>query len=131
MKTRSFVRPLAALAFLTALAGSAFAGDVASTTTANHRRSEQAPSASAAMKTSAATSAMPAAQKSAAKSAPKVDLNSATREQLMALPGIGDAIADKIIAARPFKMKSDLLSKGLVNKAQYAKLAPHVIAKQS
>ena len=61
---------------------------------------------------------------------PKVDLNSATREELVKLPGIGEATADKIIAARPFKMKSELMSKGLVTKAQYSKLASHVIAKQ-
>ena len=67
---------------------------------------------------------------SKASAMPKVDMNSATREQLMSLPGIGEAIADKIIAARPFKAKSELLSKGLVTKAQYAKLASHIIAKQ-
>lgn len=60
----------------------------------------------------------------------KVDLNTATREELMRIPGIGPATVDRIVADRPFKAKSDLLSKGVVNKAQYAKLAPHVIAKQ-
>ncbi|HEY3215793.1 MAG TPA: helix-hairpin-helix domain-containing protein [Candidatus Eisenbacteria bacterium] len=62
--------------------------------------------------------------------APKVDLNSATKEELMKLPGVGDATADKIIAARPFKTKSELLVKKLVTKAQYSKLSTHVIAKQ-
>ena len=61
---------------------------------------------------------------------PKTDINSASKEDLMKLPGIGDAIADKIIAARPFKMKSELVSKGLVTKAAYAKISSHVIAKQ-
>jgi DNA uptake protein ComE-like DNA-binding protein len=60
----------------------------------------------------------------------RVDLNSATKEELMKLPGIGDATADKIIAARPFKAKSELLAKKLVTKAEYTKLSAHVIAKQ-
>ena len=38
-------------------------------------------------------------------------------------------ILEKIIAARPFKMKSQLVSKGIVTKAEYSKLAAHVIAK--
>ncbi len=62
--------------------------------------------------------------------APRVDLNSATKEELMKLPGIGEATADKIIAARPFKTKSELLLKKIVTKAEYSKLSAHVIAKQ-
>src|SRR5689334_5704972 len=61
----------------------------------------------------------------------KVDLNTATKDQLMLLPGIGDAIADKIVANRPFANKHQLLDKGLVNTAQYAKMAPHIIASQA
>ena len=60
---------------------------------------------------------------------PKTDINSAAKEDLMKLPGIEDAKAEKIIAARPFKMKSQLVSKGIVTKAEYSKLAAHVIAK--
>ena len=63
-------------------------------------------------------------------SAPKVDLNSASRQELMKVPGIGDATADKIIAARPFKAKSELVNKKIVTEAQYKKLSAHVIAKQ-
>jgi len=61
---------------------------------------------------------------------PKLDLNSATREELIKLPGIGDATADKIIAARPFKSKNELVSKKLVSQSEYNKIAAHVIAKQ-
>jgi DNA uptake protein ComE-like DNA-binding protein len=108
---RRIVRFAVPLALVVALAGSALAASTGTSTRA-------------ARSTSLSTKSMPKA------AVMKVDLNSATREQLMSLPGIGDAIADKIIAARPFKAKNELLSKGLVNKAQYAKLAPHVIAKQ-
>jgi DNA uptake protein ComE-like DNA-binding protein len=61
----------------------------------------------------------------------RVDINSASKEDLMKLPGVDDATADKIIAARPFTSRSELVSKNILTKAQYAKLSSKITAKQS
>ncbi len=60
-----------------------------------------------------------------------IDLNSASKAELMKLPGVGEAISDKIIKGRPYANKAQLVSRGIVNKATYDKLSGMVIAKQS
>ena len=66
----------------------------------------------------------------AAKSATKVDINSATEDQLKSVPGIGDTYAKKIIAGRPYSNKSQLKSKKIVPDAVYSKISALIIAKQ-
>lgn len=62
--------------------------------------------------------------------APKVDINSAAKPDLVKLPGIGDAIADKIIAGRPWKKIDQLVSKKVLTASVYAKIKGLITAVQ-
>jgi competence protein ComEA len=81
----------------------------------------------------AGTKAAPAgtAKAAAPEKKEKLDINTATEEQLKELPGVGEARAKAIIRGRPYKSKDELAKKGILPKGVYDKIKEGIIAKQA
>lgn len=57
-----------------------------------------------------------------------VDINHASKEQLTTLPGIDDAVADRVIADRPYKAAHDLVARRVISQEEYQKIQDRIIA---
>ncbi len=66
--------------------------------------------------------------KPAAGVADKLDINTATPDQLKAFPGIGDAYSKRIIDGRPYTAKNQLITRGILPQATYNKIKDQIIA---
>jgi DNA uptake protein ComE-like DNA-binding protein len=90
----------------------------------------QSSSAGSSKQATTTTKGKRAASNNTASKSNLVDINSASKEQLDALPGIGDKYAQKIIDNRPYKGKNELVRKKVIPQSTYEKIRDKIIAKQ-
>lgn len=64
------------------------------------------------------------------KTSSKIDINSASQQELEALPGIGPATSAKIVQGRPYRSKSDLLKGKILSRSEYEKIKNDIVAHQ-
>ena len=64
------------------------------------------------------------------KRAELMDINTASDDQLKTLPGMTDDVVKKIVAGRPYTGKDQLLKQNIVDKDEYGKIRPLIVAKQ-
>ena len=117
----------AALSFAQTAPASSNSGQSASTDTSTTTTTTTKKTVHHAKKSSAASTA----ENGTAAAGEKLDINTATKEQLEALPGIGDKYSQKIIDGRPYHAKSDLVSKHVLPRSVYDKIKADIIAHRS
>ena len=59
-----------------------------------------------------------------------LDINSASKDQLMSLPGMSPAQADRVLAGRPYDAPKDLLDRHILSKDQYDRVSDRIVAKK-
>jgi len=135
MKTILSRLPVCVLAAIAvALIGGAFMGASFAQTTYPPANTKATNTKAQQTRSSAKTAQTPTQSGKSATKAPAsklIDINSATVEQLKALPGINDGLAQKIVEGRPYRVKTDLVRKNIIPQAAYNKIAGLVIARQT
>jgi competence protein ComEA len=72
--------------------------------------------------------ASPAATTAKAAQGPVVDINKASKEELDALPGLGEARSEAIIKGRPYTRKDDLIRKKIIPSNVYKDIKNRIVA---
>ncbi|MEI6537212.1 MAG: helix-hairpin-helix domain-containing protein [Verrucomicrobiaceae bacterium] len=103
---------------------------VAALTSPSYAQPATAPATSAKPATPVAAPAKPATTTAATPAAALIDINSASKDDLEKLTGIGPARADAIIKGRPYKGKDELTQKSVIPQNVYDGIKDKIIAKQ-
>jgi DNA uptake protein ComE-like DNA-binding protein len=83
-----------------------------------------APASSVAQSTTTTTHSTASGAKAA-----RVDINTASKDELMSLPGVDGASADRIINGRPFARKHQIVKRKMVSRAVYEQIKDQIVSK--
>lgn len=108
--------------------GSIAVGQTAKSTSTPATTSAQKPAAKSTSTPATTGAQKPSAATPKATSGAPLDINTATADQLKALPGVGDAYAKRIIDGRPYTAKNQLTQKGIIPASTYDKIKDQIIA---
>lgn len=89
---------------------------------------QAAGTASDTSKTSTTSSKSKKSTRSSTSKSARLDINTASKEELSQLPGIGDALSQKIIDGRPYNAKNDLVRRKIIPQSTYDGIKDQIIA---
>jgi DNA uptake protein ComE-like DNA-binding protein len=112
-------------------AGQSMAADAAASAPKPAASATKAPATSATTSQKSSGAKEKSAKRKASAKIKEVDINAAGKDELMKLPGIGEAEADKIIAARPYGSKSWLMTHNVLSQDKYQAISHLVAAKNA
>jgi DNA uptake protein ComE-like DNA-binding protein len=120
---------LAALAALTLLTAGPAMAQTAAPSTAKPSTMPAHPTTVPAKPSSTGATSAPSTSATMPQGA-MIDINSASKDQLDALPQVGAARADAIIKGRPYRAKTDLVTKKILPQNVYDSIKDHIVARQ-
>jgi DNA uptake protein ComE-like DNA-binding protein len=95
---------------------------------ANFGYAQAAGTASDSSKTSTTSSKSKKSTSASTSKSARLDINTASKEELSQLPGIGDALSQKIIDGRPYNAKNDLVRRKIIPQSTYDGIKDQIIA---
>jgi DNA uptake protein ComE-like DNA-binding protein len=59
-----------------------------------------------------------------------VDVNSASREALLSVPGMSPDLAEQVIRHRPYRKLDDLVTRKVLGKKEFARIREHIVIRR-